>query len=195
MEKGKLIKIVIAFVIVVLICVGAIVGSLIAKNKRTVISDDLIENGSGEISGEVLSGEEGTSGEVIEEPEYLGPNIFSGDSREKVSFSSLKDELGVYEHNLHDLLSSLDEKGIISYDGSNAELLELNEEIRTVNSNADVVSAELNQKERDSFELIKSLVDENNMVSRYILEGALLYGDLKISFHKWVLTFVLLLVG
>ena len=81
MERGKLIKIVIAFIIVVLVCVGAIVGSLIAKNKRIVISDDLIENDSGEISGEVLSGEEETSGEIVEEPEYLGPNIFSGDSR------------------------------------------------------------------------------------------------------------------
>lgn len=119
---------------------------------------------------------------TIKENEVLNQiKIFSGDSKDAVSFSSLKEELGLYEHNLHDLLNSLDEKGIISYDGTNVQLLELNEEIRTVNSNADVLSAELNQMERDSFEILKGLVDENNMVSRYILEGALLYGDLDIS--------------
>ena len=83
--------------------------------------------------------------------------------------------------NNQNCLKSLDEKGIIKYDGSNIQLLELDGEIRTVNSNADVLSAELNKMERDSFEILKSLVDENNMVSRYILEGALLYGDLGIS--------------
>lgn len=119
---------------------------------------------------------------TIKENEVLNQiKVYSGDSKDIITFSSLKDTLGIYEHNLHDLLSSLDEKGIISYDGSNVQLLDLNEEIRTVNSNADVMSAELNQMERDSFEIIKGLVDENNMVSRYILEGALLYGDLDIS--------------
>jgi chromosome segregation and condensation protein ScpB len=119
---------------------------------------------------------------TIKENEVLNQiKVFSGDSKEPVAFSSLKDALGIYEHNLHDLLNSLDEKGIIKYDGSNIQLLELDGEIRTVNSNADVLSAELNKMERDSFEILKSLVDENNMVSRYILEGALLYGDLGIS--------------
>ena len=74
MEKKTWTKIVIAFIAVVLMCAGIIVGALSAKNKKTN-SNDLV---SGDISGEV-------SGEVIEEEiveqEYLGPNIFSGDKR------------------------------------------------------------------------------------------------------------------
>ena len=40
---------------------------------------------------------------------------------------------------------------------------------------------ELNKKEKESYELIKSLVDENNLISKYTLEGYLLYEDLKLS--------------
>jgi hypothetical protein len=41
--------------------------------------------------------------------------------------------------------------------------------------------AELDAKEKESLEIIKELVDENNTVSKYILEGNLLYGKLKLS--------------
>jgi hypothetical protein len=36
-------------------------------------------------------------------------------------------------------------------------------------------------KEMESYKLIKQLVDENNLVSKYTLEGHLLYGDLKLT--------------
>ena len=40
---------------------------------------------------------------------------------------------------------------------------------------------ELNQKEKDSYNLIKELVDDKNLISKYTLEGHLLYGDLDIT--------------
>ena len=98
-----------------------------------------------------------------------------------VPFSLVKDEMGIYEHDLNDLLKSLDKKGIVDYQGDYIKLTDFDGEIKTVNSTRDVILAELNQKERDSFEIIKCIVDDNNMVSKYELEGKLLYGDLKLT--------------
>lgn len=83
MEKKSWLKIGIVFLVVVAIC-SVIV--LISYNiKQTSNSNNLEVSNSGDISGEVLvsgdiSGDESSDEEIIEEP-YLGPNIFSGDSR------------------------------------------------------------------------------------------------------------------
>ena len=60
--------------------------------------------------------------------------------------------------------------------------------VRQVSSNfpgleteKDLEELELNIKEKESFDLIKNLVNDKNLVSKYILEGNLLYGDLKLS--------------
>ena len=100
---------------------------------------------------------------------------------EKVDASVLKENLGIYEHDLNDLLKSLKSKGLVYYDGSSVELKEVDVKINTVDSKEDVINAELNQKEKASFELIKSLMDDKGFVSRYEIEGNLLYGDLKLS--------------
>ena len=100
---------------------------------------------------------------------------------EKVDASVLKENLGIYEHDLNDLLKSLKSKGLVYYDGSSVELKEVDVKINTVDSKEDVINAELNQKEKASFELIKSLMDDKGFVSRYEIEGNLLYGDLKLT--------------
>ena len=54
--------------------------------------------------------------------------------------------------------------------------------VQVLNSlSKDLEELELNIKEKESFELIKTLVNEKNLVSKYILEGNLLYGDLKLT--------------
>ena len=116
---------------------------------------------------------------TIKEEEVL--NQIKEHNHEKVDVSNIKDELGLYEHDLNDLLKSLDNKGLVVYDGSYVQLKDFDGEINTVDSKEDVLTAELNQKEKKSFEIIKSLADENNLVSRYEIEGNLLYGDLKLS--------------
>ena len=100
---------------------------------------------------------------------------------EKIDVSFLKDDLGMYEHDLNDLLKSLKSKGLVFYNGSTVQLKEVDATINTVDSKEDVINAELNQKEKASFEIIKSLADDNGFVSRYEIEGNLLYGDLKLS--------------
>lgn len=100
---------------------------------------------------------------------------------EKIDIAKIKDDLGLYEHDLNDLLLSLKSKGLVFYNGSTVQLKETDEKINTVDSKEDVLNAELNQKEKLSFEIIKSLMDDKGYVSRYEIEGNLLYGDLKLS--------------
>ncbi|WP_297983184.1 hypothetical protein [uncultured Methanobrevibacter sp.] len=100
---------------------------------------------------------------------------------EFIPMSLIKDEMNIYEHDLNDLLNSLKALGLVIYENSNVKLERVEEEINTVDSKQDVLLAELNQKEKASFELIKRLVDDENMVSRYKIEGSLLYGDLHLT--------------
>lgn len=102
-------------------------------------------------------------------------------SQSSIDASIIKEDLDMYEHDLNDLLNGLKSKGLIFYDGSTVQLKEVEAEINTVDSKADVINAELNQKEKASFEIIKNLADDKGFVSRYEIEGNLLYGDLKLS--------------
>lgn len=102
-------------------------------------------------------------------------------SDDKIDVSIIKEDLGIYEHDLNDRLNSLKSKGLVFYDGATVQLKEVETKINTVDSKEDVINAELNQKEKTSFEIIKSLADDNGFVSRYEIEGNLLYGDLKLS--------------
>lgn len=99
----------------------------------------------------------------------------------KIDSSDLKNDLDIYEHDLNDLLKSLKSKGLVFYNGSMVELKDVDAQINIVDSKEDVLLAELNQKEKASFEIIKSLMDDKGFVSRYEIEGNLLYGDLKLS--------------
>lgn len=116
---------------------------------------------------------------TIEEENIL--NQIKSYMEDKIDVSILKGDLGIYEHDLNDLLKSLESKGLVYYNGSIVELKEVDREINTVDSKEDVIIAELNQKEKASFEIIKSLADSKGFVSRYEIEGNLLYGDLKLS--------------
>lgn len=116
---------------------------------------------------------------TVKEEEVL--NQIKQHGQERIDASVIKDELGLYEHDLNDLLKSLEDKGLVHYEGSYVQLRDFEGVINTVDSKEDVLTAELNQKEKKSFEIIKSLADENNLVSRYEIEGNLLYGDLKLT--------------
>ena len=118
---------------------------------------------------------------ITKDEEMVLNKIKEYNLNEKIAISTLKEDLGIYEHDLNDLLNSLKNKGLVNYDGSYTDLKEFDGEINTVESKEDVITAELNQKEKKSFEIIKSLADEKGFVSRYEIEGNLLYGDLKLS--------------
>lgn len=107
--------------------------------------------------------------------------IFDTEYDEGIPTNVLKNEIGIYEHELNDILNILAEKEVISYDGHHVKLANFDVDINTVSSRKEVNLAELDMKEKQSFDLIKSIVDENNVISKFSLEGHLLYGDLKLS--------------
>ncbi|MCQ2737331.1 MAG: hypothetical protein MJ224_01840 [archaeon] len=108
--------------------------------------------------------------------------IFINDYPDGIPLSVLRKETGFYEHDLNDILKMLDSKDIVKYQkghvwkGSNFDV-----DFNTVESQKEVISAELDMKEKKSYEIIKNAVNENNMISKYDLEGHLLYGELKLS--------------
>ncbi|AGN16879.1 hypothetical protein [Methanobrevibacter sp. AbM4] len=101
---------------------------------------------------------------------------YDGDIPQEV----LQSELQIHEYQLYEILNSLKRKGIIEYDDNRVKLLDIKEKINTVDSKQDVIDAEIDQIEEKSIELIKSIVHDG-VVPKYVLEGNLLYGPLKLS--------------
>ena len=101
---------------------------------------------------------------------------YDGDIPQEV----LQSELQIHEYQLYEILNSLKRKGIIEYDDNRVKLLDITEKINTVDSKQDVIDAEIDQIEEKSIELIKSIVHDG-VVPKYVLEGNLLYGPLKLS--------------
>jgi glutaredoxin 2 len=107
--------------------------------------------------------------------------IFHLEYDEGIPENLIKMELGIYEHELNEILNELANKNIIIHENKKIKLQDFDEEIATFDSKKEAVKAELDNKEKKSLEIIKNLADENNLVPRYILEGNLLYGELKLS--------------
>lgn len=107
--------------------------------------------------------------------------IFSGEFPEGVPLSILRKDLGFHEYDLVEILEELAAKDLVIFKDNKASLSEHEKEINTVNSKKDLEELELNLKEKESYELIQQLVDERNLISKYTLEGHLLYGDLKLT--------------
>ena len=53
---------------------------------------------------------------------------------EKIDVSIFKDDMGIYEHDLNDLMKSLKSKGVVFYNGSTVQLKEVDATINTVDS-------------------------------------------------------------
>jgi hypothetical protein len=107
--------------------------------------------------------------------------IFNIEYPDGVPVNLLRKELGFHEYDLVHILEELQGKGLVIFKDNTANLSESEKEVNTVNSKKDLEELELNQKEIDSYKLIQELVDDKNLVSKYTLEGHLLYGDLKLS--------------
>lgn len=107
--------------------------------------------------------------------------IFDMEYPEGIPMGVLRQELGFHEYDLVQILEELRDKELILFEEGKVSLSESNKETNTVNSKKDVEELELNIKEKESYELIQSLVDEKNLISKYTLEGHLLYGDLKLT--------------
>lgn len=107
--------------------------------------------------------------------------IFSIEYPDGVPFNVLRKDLGFHEYDLVQILEELQNKGLSIFKDNKVTLTDYEKEINTVNSKKDVEELELNLKEKESYKLIQDLVDDKNLVSKYTLEGNLLYGDLKLT--------------
>lgn len=110
--------------------------------------------------------------------------IYDKEFPDGISINVLKKELGFYEYDLIHIFEELQKKGLIIYSDDKVSLSDSEKETSTADSHKDLKELELNIKEKESYDLIKKLVDENNLISKYSLEGHLLYGDLKLSHFR-----------
>ncbi|WP_405309311.1 hypothetical protein [Methanobrevibacter sp.] len=108
-------------------------------------------------------------------------NIFSIEYPEGIPVGVLRKDLGFHEYDLVEIIKELEDKDLVIFTDNKVSLSEYEKEINTVNSKKDLEELELNIKEKESYELIQNLVDDKNLISKYTLEGHLLYGDLKLS--------------
>ena len=107
--------------------------------------------------------------------------IFDTEYPEGIPVNVLRKDLGFHEYDLVQILEELQDKDLIVFKDNKVSLSESEKEINTVNSRKDIEELELNMKERESYKLIQELVDDNNLIPKYTLEGHLLYGDLKLT--------------
>ena len=107
--------------------------------------------------------------------------IFDMEYPDGVPLNLLRKELGFHEYDLVQILEELQDKELVIFKDNKVSLSDSEKDVNTVNSKKDLEELELNQKEKDSYNLIKDLVDDKNLISKYTLEGHLLYGDLEIS--------------
>ena len=108
-------------------------------------------------------------------------NIFSIEYPEGIPVGVLRKDLGFHEYDLVEIIKELEDKDLVIFNDNKVSLSEYEKEINTVNSKKDLEELELNIKEKESYELTQNLVDDKNLISKYTLEGHLLYGDLKLS--------------
>jgi hypothetical protein len=107
--------------------------------------------------------------------------IYAIEFPDGIPINVLRKDLGFHEYDLVEILEELQDKELVIFKDNRVSLSGHEKEINTVNSRKDVEELELNMKEMESYKLIQKLVDDKNLISKYTLEGHLLYGDLGLS--------------
>ncbi len=112
---------------------------------------------------------------VLNQVKYFQAEYSSG-----VPSNILKLDLSMSETEFKDILTNLENKGLISKNDNYIKANVVDAKINAVESREEVIREDLNQTEKKTFELITSLATDGS-ISRHLLEGNLLYGDLKLS--------------
>lgn len=103
---------------------------------------------------------------------------------EKVSYDIIREVLDFSETKMVDLLTSLKEKNILQFDQTTKEVtyVDLNAEIEVVGDKSELKEYMLNKTEEDAYAIISEVISKyDEYAPRYILEGALMYGELELS--------------
>ena len=112
---------------------------------------------------------------ILNQIKYLQAEYSEG-----VPYNILKLNLDISETDLKDRLSNLENKRLISQNDNYIKTQRVENKLNVVESKAEVLEEDLNQMEIKAFKLMEELANEG-LISRHILEGHLLYGDLKLS--------------
>ncbi|MDI6842172.1 MAG: hypothetical protein QMC92_05150 [Methanothermobacter wolfeii] len=105
------------------------------------------------------------------------------DMNTAVSEEMLRRNLDLPEHEYHEIALNLERKGLVSRDNGKIQVENLDEEIKVMETQSEVREAELNHVEEEALRLIEE-ISADGAVPRYILEGHLLYGPLKLSTRR-----------
>ncbi len=108
---------------------------------------------------------------------------FQDEYKNGVPYRILKLDLDLSEMDLKDILDTLDKKGIVTYQNGSVKLLKTGI-INVWESQEDVKKEELNETEEKAFEIIENVAGESGLISKTILEGNMLYGELKLTSLK-----------
>lgn len=102
---------------------------------------------------------------------------------EGISENILKMDLDITEHHFKEVLEDLERKKLISRVDGKIKALSVGKKISVVDTRKEVKTAELDQMEVEALNIIRNLSEkeEDGLVSRYIVEGNLLYGNLNVS--------------
>ena len=103
---------------------------------------------------------------------------------EKIPYNKIKDILELSETSLIDLLEALQEKNFIKLDSDAKEVhyIDLYLETKVVEDKSALKSYMLNKTEEDAYVIIQNVISKyNGYAPRYVLEGALLCGELELS--------------
>ena len=103
---------------------------------------------------------------------------------ESVSYDVIRDVLNFSETRMVDLLISLEKKNIIQFDDSTKDVtyLNLDCEVEVVENQTEYKQYMLNKTEEEAYEIIREVIlNYDNYAPRYVLEGALLYGELELT--------------
>lgn len=107
--------------------------------------------------------------------------VFDPEFEDGIPMKVLQDDLDIHEHNLHDILKALAVKELVKYENKTVKLINADIEVNSVATKSDVRSLELDQKEANALKIIEGIVDDKNLVPKYVLERHLLYGSEKLS--------------
>lgn len=98
-----------------------------------------------------------------------------------VSFSTLRMDLNITEHELQEILDLLKNKNIIQIEEGKIKTIHNDKEINALKNKKEVKQADLNDREEKALKIIHNKLNKDNQISKYILEGELLYGELGLN--------------
>lgn len=113
---------------------------------------------------------------VLDEIKYFKQEYPNG-----ISESIIKSELNITEHEFKDIINDLTRKKLINFKNNKITLIDTNKKLNVVKSRNEAKTAELNQMEKYALDILNKMCDEDFTVSKYMAEGTLLYGELKLS--------------